>query len=103
MIPRERRSPAPSTGIAAYAESGGTGNVAVNVYSGATINTTSNIGILAFSTDIGNISVITSSGDTINSGGVGIDAVNEAAAVPASAGSSIVVTAVGTINFRKRG
>jgi len=85
-------------GIAAYAESGGTGNIAVNVYSGANINTTSNIGILAFSTDIGNITVITSSGDTINSGGIGIDAVNEAAAVPASAGSSIVVTAAGTIN-----
>ncbi|WP_079566273.1 Ig-like domain-containing protein [Bradyrhizobium erythrophlei] len=85
-------------GIAAYAESGGTGNVAVNVYSGATINTTSNIGILAFSTDIGNISVITSSGDTINSGGVGINAVNEAAAIPASASSLIVVTAFGTIN-----
>jgi hypothetical protein len=85
-------------GIAAYAESGGTGNVAINVYSGATVNSSSNHGILAFSTDVGSISVITSAGDTINSGSVGIDAVNEAAAIPVSANSSIVVASYGTIN-----
>jgi large repetitive protein len=85
-------------GIAAYAESGGIGNVAVNVYSGANITGTSSYGILAYSTDAGNISVITSSSDTINSGSVGIDAVNEAATIAASTNSSIVVTAYGTIN-----
>ena len=85
-------------GIEAAAESGGTGNIAVNVYSGVTINATSSYGILAFSTDVGNISVITASGDTINAGSVGINAVNEAAAIPPLASSSIVVTAYGTIN-----
>jgi large repetitive protein len=87
-------------GISAAAKSGGTGNVAVNVYSGATINATagSGLGIAVSSIDAGNISVITSNGDTINSASEGIQAVNEAATIAASADSSITVTALGTIN-----
>jgi hypothetical protein len=85
-------------GIAAYAESGGTGSVAINVGSGASVIGTSINGILAYDTDVGNISVITSSGDTIDSGSAGINAVNEAATIAAPANSSIVVTAYGTIN-----
>ena len=84
-------------GIAAYAESGGTGDVAININSGASIAGTSSYGIFAYNSDAGNISVITSSGDIINSGSAGIDAVNEAATIAASANSSIVVTAYGTI------
>ncbi|HEV2970744.1 MAG TPA: Ig-like domain-containing protein [Pirellulales bacterium] len=85
-------------GILASALGGGTGNVAVNVYSGATVKSTSGDGIVATSTDAGNISVITSSGDVIDSGSEGINAVSEAATIAASANSSITVTAVGTIN-----
>jgi hypothetical protein len=85
-------------GIAGYAESGGTGNLAINIYSGSNITGTSSNGILAYSTDAGNISVITASGDIIGAGGAGIDAVNEAATIAASANSSIVVSAYGTIN-----
>ncbi len=86
-------------GVEAHAEAiGGTGNIAINVYSGATINATSGYGVFAFSNDIGNISIITSAGDVINAGSAGINAVNEAATIPASANSSIVVTAAGTIN-----
>lgn len=86
-------------GIEAQAESGGgTGNIVINISSGATVDATSSYGIFALSTDVGNISVITSSGDTINSGSAGINAVNQAATVAASASSSIVVTAHGTIN-----
>ncbi len=88
-------------GIAGSAESGGTGNVAINIYSGATptyINATANYGINAFSTDAGNISVITGSNDFINSAGEGIAATNEAAAIAASVDSSIVVTSYATIN-----
>jgi large repetitive protein len=85
-------------GIAGYTESGGTGNLAINIYSGSNITGTSNDGILAYSTDVGNISVITASGDIIGAGSAGIDAVNEAATIAASANSSIVVSAYGTIN-----
>ena len=85
-------------GIAGYAESGGTGNVSINVGSNASITGTSTNGILAFSTDAGNISVITNTNDVITSGSTGINAVNEAAAIAAAVGSSITVTAYGTIN-----
>ena len=101
-------------GITAHAESGsgyvngvvsstgntvpGSGNIAINVYNNANINSTSSYGIFAFSTDFGNISVITSSGDSITSGSVGINAVNEAAIIDLSHNSSIVVTAFGSIH-----
>ncbi|MGZ5874122.1 MAG: beta strand repeat-containing protein [Bradyrhizobium sp.] len=108
-------------GIYAHAESGsgyvngavspsgntvsGTGNIAINIYAGASstsqtiINATSSYGIFAYSTDLGNISVITGTNVTINSGSVGIDAVNGAATIPpASPNSSIVVTSSATIN-----
>ena len=85
-------------GIAGYAESGGTGNLAINVGPNASITGTSTNGILAFSTDAGNISVITNTADVITSGSAGINVVNEAAAIAAAVGSSITVTAYGTIN-----
>ena len=90
-------------GIGAFAESGGAGNIAVNVSSGATIEAALNDGIRAVSKDTGSISITTAPGDMItgnsgSTGSVGIDAVNELAAIPVSAASSIVVTAYGTIN-----
>ena len=85
-------------GIAGYTESGGTGNLAINVYSEASVTGTSSNGILAYSDDAGNISVIASSGDTISAGSGGINAVNEATTIAASANSSIVVSSYGTIN-----
>jgi hypothetical protein len=83
-------------GIYAHAEGAGTGDIAVNVYANASIASSTSYGILAFSTNNGSISVITSAGDTINSAGAGINAVNEATAT--SANTSVVVTAAGTIN-----
>jgi hypothetical protein len=85
-------------GIAGYAESGGTGSVSINVGANANLTGSSTNGILAFSTDAGNISVITNTNDVITSGSAGINAVNEAAAIAAAVGSSITVTAYGTIN-----
>ena len=94
-------------GISAYTESGGTGNLSINVGSNATITATNPVaassstldyGIQAFSNEAGNISVITSSGDTITANGTGINAVNEATVIAQSANSSIVVTANGIIN-----
>ncbi len=94
-------------GVSAFAESGGTGSLAVNVGANATIEatnpatpstTTSAYGILAFSTDAGDISVITSSGDTISASSAGINAVNEATVIDPSVNSSIVVTANGSIH-----
>jgi hypothetical protein len=90
-------------GIDAHAEGGTgtnapTGNIAVDIATNATVSATTSYGILAFSTDVGNISVITSSGDVINGGSAGINAVNEQANIPSSANSSISVTAAGTIN-----
>jgi large repetitive protein len=107
-------------GIYAHAESGsgyvngavspsgnsvsGAGNIAINIYAGANsssptiVNSTSSYGVFAYSTDLGNISIIAGTNVTINSGSVGIDAVNEAAAIPQSSQSSIVVTSSATIN-----
>ncbi|MCG2645685.1 MULTISPECIES: Ig-like domain-containing protein [Bradyrhizobium] len=86
-------------GIEAHAEAtGSTGNIAVNVYAGASITSTTSYGIFAYTKGSGNISIITTSGDVINAGSVGINATNEAASIDPSANSSIVVTAAGTIN-----
>jgi len=90
-------------GISASTQSGGTGDLAINVAAGATIKSASSYGINAFSTNTGSISVTTSPGDIItgdsgSTGSTGINAVNEATTIPASANSSIVVTAYGTIN-----
>ena len=96
-------------GIAAYG-SGGNGNVAISLSQDIIISTSNitglnntlpvgpNIGILAFSTNAGNISVTTSANDTINSGSIGIAAINDATAIPAADDSTISVTAYGTIN-----
>ena len=87
-------------GIGAYANSGGTGDVTVNVGANATISTSTGsnglFGIQAFSLDAGNITVLMSAGDVVTSGSVGVVAVSQAATEPAS--STITVTAAGTIN-----
>jgi len=85
-------------GIAAYSENNGTGNVAVNVYANATVDSSASYGILAFDNDSGNISVTTSSADLIVSGGAGVDAVNEDSSIPAGANSTITVNTAGTID-----
>jgi hypothetical protein len=90
-------------GIAAYAEGGGKGDIAINISSGARINAGSLNGILAFNTGVGDITITTAPGDTItglsgSTGSSGIDAVNEATSIPVSDNSSIIVTAYGTIN-----
>ena len=93
-------------GIEASAQSGGTGNIAINVY-GGNINATSGsttitnpiYGIFAINKGSGNISVLAAnSASTITSSGVGIDAVNEASAIAAAAQSSIVVTSYAAIS-----
>jgi hypothetical protein len=95
-------------GISAYTESGGTGNLSINVGANASITATNPVaaststldyGIHAFSSDAGSISIITSNGDTITANGTGINAVNEASTIAQSVGSSIVITTgTGTIN-----
>ena len=93
-------------GIVASAQSGGTGNIAINVYAG-NINVTSSsttitnpiYGIYAFNKGSGDISIIVAnSSSTITSSGVGINAVNQAATIAASLQSSIIVTSYATIN-----
>ena len=92
--------------IVASAQSGGTGNIAINVY-GGNINATSTstaitnpiYGIYAFNKGSGNISIlVASSSSTITSSGVGINAANQAATIAASSESSIVVTSYAAIN-----
>jgi hypothetical protein len=82
------------------AESGGTGNVTVNVATNATISTSTGsaglFGIDAFSLDTGNITVSMLAGDFVTSGSVGVIAVSWAATDPTS--SAITVTAAGTID-----
>jgi hypothetical protein len=84
-------------GIKAFGNNG-SGNVAVNVYANATIDSTASYGVLAVSTETGNIAVTTSSGDSITSGSVGIAAINEDPTIAFSANSVIDVNASGTIN-----
>jgi large repetitive protein len=84
-------------GIEAFANNSGAGDVAVHVFSDATIDASSSYGILALNRDAGSIAVTTSFGDVINAGGAGIDAVNQASSIAAAANSSVQVTALGTI------
>ena len=87
----------------------GNGSITVEVASGASITATQSAttaqpnnqaayGIGAFAFGTGNIAVTTSAGDTITSGSAGIDAVNEATAILASANAIVSVIAAGTIN-----
>jgi hypothetical protein len=85
-------------GIAAYAEGSGNGNVTVNVSQNASITATGEYGIRALNDGTGNVSVSTSTGDVITSGSSGINAVNEATTLAAVDGSTITVTAYGTID-----
>ncbi len=94
-------------GIAAYQESGGTGDVDVTLAAGVSANTgavvtsTASYGIEAYSNGTGNVSVITGANDVINSSSSGIEALNGATAIPETGGaitSTITVTAYGTIN-----
>jgi T5SS/PEP-CTERM-associated repeat protein len=85
-------------GIIAQADSGGSGDVTVNIGANATISTsnasTGLVGIAAFSQDTGNITVSMSAGDMVTSGSAGVAAVSFAATDPA--GAAITVTANGT-------
>jgi hypothetical protein len=85
-------------GIKAVALSGGTGDVTINIGANAHVTGTSGYAIDAYSVDAGNISVTMADGDVLNSGSVGIDAVNEATAIGSDAQSTIFVSAHGTIH-----
>ena len=82
------------------AQNYGVGNITIvdepNTTITATGDTSSRYGIFAQNFGPGNILVATSPGDIINSASAGIQAVNNAASI--SSGSSVVVTANGTIN-----
>jgi hypothetical protein len=96
-------------GIEASADSGGSGDVAFNISSGATIRATSTsttitntiFGVQALSLDRGNISVITNSGSSITSTGAGIGAANEGSLVATVTASSDAATSTSssTLNF----
>ena len=113
-------SEAAEYGIQASALGAESGDVAINIASGATINATSAstnppnaiYAVYAYSNTPGSISVITNSGSSINtydstgtgrSGGVGIDAVNEASpiavATATAATSAATATTSWTLNF----
>ena len=87
-------------GIEAITDSGGTGNVTVNIGTDATLSSSTGssglFGVDAFSTDTGNITVMMSTGDSVTSGSAGIVAVSWATTDPAT--STIALTAAGTIN-----
>ena len=78
----------------------GNGNITITVggAAGTTIMGTAYYGILGLSLGSGEVSVSTSSTDTIESNSSGIVAENQAATIASSAGSSITVTAYGTID-----
>ena len=85
-------------GIAGYSLSTGSGSVTINVATNATISAGAlygNVGILAIESNAGNISITTATGDIVNSGGSGIEAINQA--TTASAASQISIQAAGAI------
>ena len=73
-----------------------TGNVSVEL--AGSIAGAGRYGIRALSDGTGDITVNTDPGSKITSGGTGISAINEDTAILATAGSTISVTAYGTIN-----
>ena len=89
-------------GIEAIADSGGTGNVTVNIGTDAAMSSSTEssglFGVEAFSTDTGNITVTMSTGDNVTSGSDGIAALNGATTIPAADSSVISVTVDGTID-----
>ena len=89
-------------GIGAYSNSTGTGSsgsVTVNVGNNATISSGSLYGfagIQANENNAGNISITTTTGDIVNSGGIGISANNQTSKTTSA--SQISITTAGTIN-----
>ena len=86
-------------GFSGSTGAGSSGSVAINVLANATIIAGAAIsaaGINANERNAGNITITTATGDTINSGGFGINAGNQATS--ANSSSQISITARGTIN-----
>ena len=76
----------------------GPGNISVAGGAGARITGTNLFGINATSIATGSINVSTAANSTVNAGGTGIVAENEAFAIPTADRSAIAVTTNGTIN-----
>ena len=72
----------------------GGGNVTISDQSNTTI-TADVFGIDATSYGVGDVSISTASGDVINSGSSGLQAINLATSIPATALSTVSVTATG--------
>ena len=81
---------------AIVASTAGNGNVSVEA--GGAIVSTVQFGIRAGASGTGNVSVLTDAGSTINSGGAGISAINQATALAAGLNSSVTVTNNAVIN-----
>ncbi len=75
----------------------GSGNVTVQDLAGATIVASDEFGIDASSYGVGSVSVSTVAGDVINSGSSGLQSINLATAITAAAGSTVTLTARGTV------
>ena len=82
---------------AIVAEQGGAGNITISAGPGVTVSGAALYGIAAVTEGSGSLSISTAAGDVIDSASTAIVAENQAGAIAAGAGSSIVVTAYGTI------
>jgi len=78
-------------GLAAYALSKGTGNVALNVGANASVTASSGIAIQAYVSGVGNVSVQTGDGDTIYGGSIGVNAQSQAISEPATGNINVVL------------
>lgn len=93
-------------GSGLYAFDYGLGNISITDATGTTITTStaappagsSQYGIGAFGYEAGNTDVTVASGSTITSGSTGINAVNQATAIPQAETSGVSVIALGSIN-----
>jgi RTX calcium-binding nonapeptide repeat (4 copies) len=94
-------------GLGIFAFNDGVGNIDVTDNSSTTITATAagtttpgsaQFGIGAFGFESGNTTVSMGPGSTINSGSAGIEAVNQATAIPAAQTSTVTVVALGSTN-----
>jgi T5SS/PEP-CTERM-associated repeat protein len=81
----------PLYGLAAYALSKGTGNVAVNVGANVGVSANSGIGIQAYVSGIGNVSVQTGDGDTIYGGSIAVNAQSQTTSEPGTGSITVVL------------
>ncbi|WP_426407043.1 Ig-like domain-containing protein [Bradyrhizobium ganzhouense] len=78
-------------GLGAFANSKGSGSVAINVGANVAVHANTYIGIQASTTGVGDINIQTGDGDTIYGGAIGVNAQSQATSEPATGNVMVVL------------